>query len=250
MSRLQQRILETNESLSLIRTRHALQSSFFLLLNDVRWYQRRGGTRLLYDILDIWVRLMAPFTPHLCEEIWSNMGHGVNDPISLTSYPVYDEMLVDSSAELSEDLVSSTLSDIEEIIKVTGITPTKAILYTSASWKIKAYRLALSMQMEGDLNPGTLIKTLMSDPDMRKYGKEVPKFAKKLVNDVMSMKEEMIERLLEAEFDALKTLQEAASFFEDVIGCPVDVFGADDAEYDPENKARFAIPMRPAIYLE
>ncbi|MEA1984295.1 MAG: leucine--tRNA ligase [Euryarchaeota archaeon] len=250
MSRLQQRILETNESLSLIRTRHALQNSFFLLLNDVRWYQRRGGTRLLYDILDIWVRLMAPFTPHLCEEIWSNMGHGDNDPISLTSYPVYDETLVDNSAELAEELVSSTLSDIEEIVKVTGITPTKAILYTSASWKIKAYQLALSMQKAGGLNPGTLIKTLMSDPDMRQYGKEVPKFTKKLVDDVMGMKEEMVERLLEAEFDELKTLQEAASFFEDVIGCPVDVFGADDAEYDPENKARFAIPMRPAIYLE
>ncbi|MEA1984577.1 MAG: leucine--tRNA ligase, partial [Euryarchaeota archaeon] len=140
--------------------------------------------------------------------------------------------------------------DIEEIVKVTGITPTKAILYTSASWKIKAYQLALSMQKAGGLKPGTLIKTLMSDPDMRQHGKEVSKFTKKLVDDVMGMKEEMVERLLEAEFDELKTLQEAASFFEDVIGCPVDVFGADDAEYDPENKARFAAPLRPAIYLE
>ena len=39
------------------------QNSFFLLINDVRWYQRRGGEALLYYVLDNWVRLMAPFTP-------------------------------------------------------------------------------------------------------------------------------------------------------------------------------------------
>ncbi|NYT20048.1 MAG: leucine--tRNA ligase, partial [Methanosarcinales archaeon] len=74
LSRLQQRIFETNEALDTIKTRHALQNSFFLLLNDLKWYQKRGGSVLLYDVLETWVRLMAPFTPHVCEEIWEAMG--------------------------------------------------------------------------------------------------------------------------------------------------------------------------------
>ncbi len=106
-SRLQQRISETNEALKSIRTRQALQNSFFLLLNDVKWYQRRGGKTLQYDILDTWVRLMAPFTPHICEEIWSEMEE-TQGYVSLEKYPEYDPQFIDRDAEAGEELISNT----------------------------------------------------------------------------------------------------------------------------------------------
>ncbi|AKB85899.1 leucine--tRNA ligase [Methanococcoides methylutens] len=248
LSRLQQRILETNEALGTIRTRHALQNSFFLLLNDLKWYQKRGGSVLLYDILETWVRLMAPFTPHVCEEIWEAMGK--EGMVSLAGYPTYDETLVDTSAEFTEELISGTISDVDEIIRVTKITPQKAVLYTAPEWKTTAFKKALAMQKEGDLNPGVLIKELMSDPEMRRYGKEVPKFAQKLVGDITSMSEESFNTLTSFELDEKVALEENKDFFEKEIGCPVEVYSADDAEYDPENKAKFAYPLRPAIYLE
>ncbi|MEL4305606.1 leucine--tRNA ligase [Methanococcoides sp. LMO-2] len=248
LSRLQQRILETNEALGTIRTRHALQNSFFLLLNDLKWYQKRGGSVLLYDILETWVRLMAPFTPHVCEEIWEAMGK--EGMVSLAGYPAYDETLVDTSAEFTEELISGTISDVDEIIRVTKITPQKAVLYTAPEWKTTAFKKALAMQKEGDLNPGVLIKELMSDPEMRRYGKEVPKFAQKIVGDITSMSEESFNTLTSFELDEKVALEENKDFFEKEIGCPVEVYSADDAEYDPENKAKFAYPLRPAIYLE
>lgn len=248
LSRLQQRILETNEALDTIRTRHALQNSFFLLLNDIKWYQKRGGSVLLYDVLETWVRLMAPFTPHVCEEIWEAMGK--DSMVSLAEYPVYDETLVDNRAEFAEELISSTLSDVDEIIRVTKITPQKAILYTAPEWKTKAFKTALSMQKEGDLKAGVLIKELMGDPEMKRYGKEVPKFAQKLVADITSMSEDTFNTLTSFDLDEKVALEENIVFFEKEIGCPVEVYSADNAEYDPENKARFAFPLRPAIYLE
>ncbi|UGV40080.1 leucine--tRNA ligase [Methanococcoides orientis] len=248
LSRLQQRIHETNEALDTIKTRNALQNSFFLLLNDLKWYQKRGGSILLYDVLETWVRLMAPFTPHVCEEIWEAMGKG--SMVSLEAYPVYDETLVDNRAEFAEELISSTISDIDEIIRVTKLTPQKAILYTAPEWKTKAFKTALSMQKEGSLNPGVLIKGLMSDPEMRRYGKEVSKFAQKLVTDITSMSEDTFNTLANFDLDEKVALEENIEFFEKEIGCPVDVYSADNAEYDPENKARFAFPLRPAIYLE
>ena len=250
LSRLQQFVRDTNNDMTSIRTRGALQNSFFLLYNDVKWYQRRGGSAVLYDVLDTWVRLMAPFTPHICEEIWSAMGHGEGDYVSLAPYPIFNPEYVDNDAELAEELIGNTLSDIEEIIKVTKLTPKKAVLYTAPSWKTEAFKLALKMLHEEDLNPGKLIKTLMSDPENRRYGKEIPKYVQKLVPDIKSMKTERLERLLGFDLDEQSILKENDRCLEKEIGCPVEVYTADDPDYDPENKSRFAAPLRPAIYLE
>ncbi|MGP8321390.1 MAG: leucine--tRNA ligase [Methanosarcinaceae archaeon] len=250
ISKLQYRISETNDALAKIRTRHALQNSFFLLFNDVKWYQRRGGSVLLYDILDTWVRLLSPFTPHICEEIWEAMGHGKDDLVLFASYPEFDENLVDRGAEFAEELVGNMLSDIEDIVKITKISPKKVILYTSPLWKTNALKLATVMQKDGELNVGTLIKTLMANPDMRRLGKEIPKFVQKLVPDVTTMNSDTLELLCDFDLDEKSILDEAIAFLEVEIGCTVEVYSADAPEYDPQNKAKFAVPMRPAIYLE
>ncbi len=250
LSRLQHRIRETNNDMGSLRTRSALQNAFFLLLNDIKWYQKRGGGNLLYDMLDTWVRLMAPFMPHVCEEIWRALGHEGSDIVSLAGYPIFDPELLNNSAELAEELVDNTLEDIEEIIKVTKMTPQKIVLYTSTAWKVNAFQTDLKMQSEGTLNPGILIKTLMAEPVNRAYGKEIPKFVQKIVPDIISMRVERLEMFDDYELDELAILKENQQFLEKEFNCTVEVYSADEPGYDPENKSRFAIPMRPAIYLE
>ncbi|MBP1909256.1 leucine--tRNA ligase [Methanolobus bombayensis] len=250
LSRLQQCVRETNNDMTSIRTRSALQNAFFLLYNDVKWYQRRGGTALLYDVLDVWVRLMAPFTPHICEELWTEIGHGDGDFVSQAPYPIFCPRFIDNDAELAEELMCNTLSDIEEIIKVTKMEPKMVALYTAPEWKIKAFKMALEMKNDEDLNPGKLIKTLMSDPENRKYGKEIPKYVQKLVPDMCSMKTERFEMLLGMSLDEMTIIKENIECLANEIGCPIQVYNADEPEYDPENKSRFAAPLRPAIYLE
>ncbi|MBN1133345.1 MAG: leucine--tRNA ligase [Methanosarcinaceae archaeon] len=250
LSKLQHRIRETNDALKSIQTRHALQNSFFLLYNDVKWYQRRGGSALLYDIMDTWVRLLSPFTPHLCEEIWETMGHEEGDFVSFAAYPVYDESLVDMTAEFAEELVSNTLADIEEIIRVTKMSPKKVILYTSPTWKAEAFRVALLMHKEGRLDVGTLIKSVMAGQDIKRHGKEVQAFVNKLIPDINSMNTEKIEMLADFDLNEEAILKEASKFLTVEIGCPVKVYNADTPQYDPEKKSRFAVPLRPAIYLE
>lgn len=248
LSRIQKYIRNTNSALDSIQTREAIQNSFFLLINDVKWYQRRGGENLLYYVLDNWVRLMAPFTPHLCEEIWEAMGH--KDPISLAQYPLYNEDLIDDSAELAEEVIKGTLEDIEEIIRVTKMTPQMVHLYTAPAWKAKAVRCACDMQREDSLEVGNLIKTLMSNPDLKRFGKEIPKFVQKLVSEFKSGGADRYEVFAGSELDEQALLKESASFLEKEIGCPVEVHSADSPAFDPEKKSRFAEPLRPAIYIE
>jgi leucyl-tRNA synthetase len=248
LSRMQQYIRDTNIALDSIQTRDAIQNSFFLLINDVKWYQRRGGETLLYYILDNWVRLMAPFTPHLCEEIWKAMGN--EGFVSLSQYPLYNEDLINEGAELAEEVIKGTLDDIEEIIRVTKMTPRKIYLYAAPAWKAEVIRCACEMYQEAPLEVGNLIKALMTIPELKLFGKDIPKFVQKIVPEFKSGGAGRYELFSGLGLDEYAILKESISFFEKEVGCPVEIYNADSPAYDPEKKSRFAEPLRPAIYIE
>lgn len=246
-SRLQYRIKETADALDNIQTRRALHNSFYLLMNDVKWYERRGGERVGKDVLRTWVRLLAPFTPHLCEEIWREM-LGERDFISNSSYPAPDAALIDREAELAEELVQNTLRDIEEILRLKKVKPGKVILYTSQAWKTTVFRQALDLRSGVDMK--TLMGRLMSNPQIRKHAKEVPKFVQKISGDIQGMSDYLIDSIRGASLDELASLNEAKDFLSREIGCQFEVASADSAGYDPQGKSKFAVPLRPAIYIE
>ncbi len=65
------------------------------LLNDIE----SAGT-ISSNQLSIFVRLLCPFAPHLCEEIWQVSGH--KDLCSLAAWPEYDpSKVVDSTIEVA-----------------------------------------------------------------------------------------------------------------------------------------------------
>jgi leucyl-tRNA synthetase len=65
-----------------------------------------------------------------------------------------------------------------------------------------------------------------------------------------SVKTERFEMLLGMSLDEMTILKENIGCLENEIGCSIQVYSADEPEYDPESKSRFAAPLRPAIYLE
>ncbi|GFO96522.1 leucyl-trNA synthetase [groundwater metagenome] len=247
LSRLQYRIKETAEALNMMQTRRAVQNAFYLLMNDMKWYERRGGSGARKQILNTWVRLMAPFTPHICEEIGEEIGM---DIVSLARFPEVDPALIDKGAELAEETTANTLRDMEEIIRLIKIKPKRIILYTSAVWKKQVLKKALEMKKEKTLDMKTLMNALMSDPAMLAYGKEIPKFAQKIITDIQGMEQELMNTLLEVDFDEISALNEARDFISGAVGCSIEIYSADAPGYDPQGKSRFASPMRPTIYIE
>ena len=72
--------------------------------------------------------LIAPFTPHLSEELWEKLG---NKPfISLQKWPKFDSKKVSDEIEKEEQLVESTVSDVRNILKLVKGEPKKLYLYT------------------------------------------------------------------------------------------------------------------------
>jgi len=245
LSRLQRRIQEATAAMENVQTRRALQNAFYLLYNDLRWYQRRGGKNQLRKVLSAWVRLMAPFTPHACEEIWSaGLGEGY---VSLAPWPAVDKSLIDEQAEQAEELLEKTQKDIEEILSLlTKSEPKRIILYTTPEWKraLLAKAVDITLHENGKLDMSALMKSAMSDPVISKYKKDAPKYAQKLAKAAHSLSEGDL-RLNEFE-----TLSREKDYMQSALGVPVEVYSADEPGADPMGKSKQAEPGRPAIYIE
>jgi leucyl-tRNA synthetase len=223
---------------------------YFETPNDIRWYSRRGGNngKAVRQALDTWIRMMTPITPHVAEELWSELGN--KTLVSSEPYPKPEAAHSALSAELAEDYLREVMDDTNNILRVTKISPKRIILYTSAAWKFSVYRMAIDLQKKGELKIPTLTKAAMADEEIRKHGKEAPDYARKLAEELMKRSSGEVERL-ETAIDEYAYLSSVVGFLGAELGCQVSVFSADDpAKEDPLNKARHAQPRRPAIYIE
>jgi leucyl-tRNA synthetase len=242
-----QKILAAFEALDL---RVASNEIFFELQKDLQWYLKRGGsnTTLLSHILHTWILLMTPITPHLAEELWATSGK--QQFVSNETYPEYNPKDISEKDEVGEYLLSRAIDDINEIIKVTKMTPKKICIYTSPAWKQQILRKALERTTQQTFNPGQLIKETMADQTMRPLGQQISQFIAKLAAEIKTLNETDKTRF-QIHLDEKTHLSDAKSYLSDVFHCPVEIYSADDADvYDPAKKTKFAVPLRPAIYLE
>ncbi len=218
---------------------------FYETYNDIKWYLRRGGNNsdLLGRIINAWLRTMAPFTPHLAEELWEMAGN--EGLISIAGYPRADEFKQDKDAEAAEDYLRAVQSDISDILKMTGFTPDKIHLITAHSWK---YDIQRKMVLEG-MNMGDIMKESMADPILQKKSKEISNYASKLMKSIKQQgkgENSVLEQNME-----LNTLKSAIPFFEKIFDCRIFVLSADEPDvYDPDNKKGFVIPGKPGIRVE
>ena len=94
------------------------------------------------------------------------------------------------------------------------------------------------------------MKETMADPKMKSIAKQVSQFVGKLPGDVMKLNDNDKKRYL-VEIKENDYLENSKDYIKNVFSCDIEVYSADDKKiYDPSNKIRFAVPLRPAIYVE
>jgi leucyl-tRNA synthetase len=262
LSRLQGYVRDANEAMTEMKVRKTIHSALYDLNQDLDWYRRRVATQLergerklairhvLRTVMDAQVRLLAPFTPHLCEEIWEAMGN--EGFVAFAPWPEPDGSMVRPEAEELESVVRTSIEDVQKIVQVTGIRPSRIHFYTASTWKWKVYLNALRMAEAGTLDVGALIRDSFRDEEVKTRTKEVPSFARGVVEDVTRTPAETAKRRLGLKLvNESKLLEDAASYFEAEFGCEVTVENESDPWiHDPENRAPRAKPYRPAIYVE
>lgn len=261
ISQLQHRITRATAAMNLCRVRDAIQNAYFLLDQDVSWYLKRVDpekdnpernetiTAVLHEVIDVWIRLLSPFAPFICEEIWQVLGR--EGYCSLSSWPKKEDAKVMFDAVAMEDLLRKTIDDTQEILKVTNILPKRIVYYVAPKWASILYIELLTMLKDGKSSQSEIMKAIFQNSEIKKHGKLASKLVQKLLPTAKTLSPEVIAQKLAASFDELTTLKAATPFIENTFNTTVELYEADDPErYDPMKKANSAIPGRAAIFIE
>ncbi len=186
------------------------------------------------------VLMLSPFTPHLSEEIWANIGG--KGFISLESWPSFDSSKIDEKAEAVEATIERTVSDIRKVLELTKIaSPKKITLIVSQPWKYPFYR-ALKSELESTRDLKSVMTKLMADKSFSQHGSEVSKIVPSALKD--SSKLPSVITSVEEEFDGLSAVKAKLT---EKFGAEINV---ERAESFKNPKSAQAIPGKPAILVE
>jgi leucyl-tRNA synthetase len=247
ISQTNQRVRDATQALEGFQTRKALQEALFLFKKDIDHYLHRVDHKLkeketqdeitdvLAYILGIWIRLMAPFTPHACEELWNR--HGGQGFASEAPWPQYDEALINEKVHKAEEIIQGLVDDIREIKKITQTQPEKIHVYLAPEWKWDVLEIAYEVG-KPDIGRimGQAIKGNVHDDK-----KELAGFAQKIAR-------EMTRIHYVGPVDEKQLLDDAKDYIALEAGAEVVIYS--EPTYDPKNKARNALPYKPALFIE
>ncbi|MFH1696600.1 MAG: leucine--tRNA ligase [Candidatus Diapherotrites archaeon] len=213
------------------------------LVNELHKYSEepKHSKAILASGIRTSVLLLAPFAPHACEELWEKMGG--KGFVSVAPWPKHDKKMIDEKAEQAADFVEDLISDIDSIKEIAKIeTPKKIVLYTCPAWKWKAMESVVKVCMPKP-DVGAAMKAVMGNAELRRHGKE----AQACVNTFVRRAPELRDA---KKIDETAVLKEAAEMLSRRFGCEVLIEKADLCSYDPAGKAKNALPLKPAIYVE
>jgi leucyl-tRNA synthetase len=253
LSKLQQRVTAVTASLNELKTRTALEIALFETWNDFRWYtQRKGKTnaKALLTALEVWIKMLAPFAPYLCEELWSDMGKA--NFISVAEWPQFEENKVNTHAEEQESLITGLIEDTLNVLKATKITPKRICYYTATAWKQKVYRALLIKAAQGEVRITEVMKELAKDNELKPNIKAVAAFVPRVLKTLSKLPADRKTRLAQVEIAGEKeVIEEAAAFLKTRFNAKVSVYSEEDEKrYDPKQRATMAMPYQPAIFIE
>lgn len=221
--------------------RTALSRGFFDLQRHLKWYLKRKAGQpnraIINQVIEVQTKLLAPFAPHICEEIWSKLGH--SSLISLEKWPVFDESKINPALEQSETLISTILEDASNILKLAKLAkPQNITFFIAEDWKYALCRRVKEL-LSSTRNYSELIKVIMAEPEFKQKGGEVAAIVNKLVKDPSKIPAIITHQEAEYQF-----VLDAVQFLKQQLGCAVEVIKEQESK---EAKAKTAMPGKPAI---
>lgn len=210
--------------------------------NVLKWYIRRNGGKInglaARDFARLQLLMMAPFTPHICEETWQTLGQ--EGSICTAQLPEAGAYEIDEGAILREEYLEDVMKDVDEIVAVTGISPSKIYIYTAPKWM----RDLLALELEGakeSAHRGTIISGIPKG--------SVEKFYRKLAMEKGQGKVQFRESISKG-FDEKEFLETSVPFLERELKASIVVQQVGvEANQDPGKKSENAFPGRPAIFV-
>jgi leucyl-tRNA synthetase len=258
LSKLHKSILSVTNAMENLKFRDALQIILYELDQNIQWYLKRLScnptnfneavtAKVLNEVLEARVKMLAPFAPYICEEIWHKLGNETF--ISTIEWPKFDKSKIDEVSEETVNFINNVLNDIKNILKATGIKPKLIVCYTCSEWKKEIYKKVLELALTRKIEIKDLINQFIKD---KQKEKDKIAYLTKIVKDISIMPFELKEKRLKTiNINEFEILKESIPFYEAEFNAKIEVYNEEDAKkHDPKNKAQLAQPFRPSIYIE
>lgn len=253
ISRMGKRIESISASLEVHQLRKAAVEAFYGIRSDIRWYLRRQRSpdrATLSKVLAGWARIIAPFAPHTAEEVWEKLG--LEGLVVQATWPALSEFPEDRLAEAEERYLTGLIEDVQNVLKVIPVRPSRAYLYVADDWKREVAEECLEQLSRGKATQD-ILKSAALDLRQKGLGKEIPLVHKMLLKLIERAKGgDATEPLVcLRDIDEVALLQANAWFLSGELGLKeVRVFKEGTGEIDPGKKAKLSEPLRPSFYLE
>ncbi len=211
------------------------------LVNHIYKYVEESVNKSIYkDVIEKLALLIAPFAPHIAEEMWEKLGN--KKMISLESWPEYDQSRIDKEAEFAEELSHGILSDVEKIIELAKISELKKVTIISAApWKYELLKTLIGTISE-TRDMKAVIETCMDEKEVKNNAKDAVRIIQAVLKDNSKLPKVILDEKKE-----LEAYKAAAELIEKEHGAKVEILAEKDSK---ESKAKQAMPGKPAIVVE
>ncbi len=222
----------------------AVRASLLDMQNALRWYTRRKEGRLnrktMNHFVSMQILMLSPFTPHVCEEAWENAGH--EGSVCTQLLPDRQSIKVEVASLTAEKYLEGVMSDVQEILRVTGIRPKSIRLIVAEDWK----RKLLDMEYRNSREEASALRKKIQGADRNGLEKLLRNIARERQQGRLQATAETA--LAVDEFDCLK---ENSAFLSREFGCDVLVVRAEELRDDEAGgRKSSSFPSKPAIFIE
>ena len=215
---------------------------YFAIYDDFRWYLRRGGEnkKTILEVLNIWVKLINPITPHLSEEL--NLLIGNDNLVSASEWPKVNEEKISLKANSGEDLVRTAIDGMRNVLKLAKLEKAEQYtLFIAQNWLYELFNI-VSNEIKVTRNLGEIMRKVLEQEQMKMKGKEISKIVQGLVKDVSRLPS-----LVTSQEEELKVMEEAKEFLEKEFNCSIKIINGDDSD---NPKAKAAMPGKVGILVK
>lgn len=187
LSRAQTLINDVNKAMDQYTLHRALRSINEFVLEDLsRWYvqlirprtwveaddpDKLAVYRVLYEVFVIMTRVIAPFMPHLAEEMYQNLVRNVypNAPesVHMNDWPVADESLIDKELETHMDMIRSMVEASSNARQKAGRKlrwPVSRIVVSPSSEQVAEAVASLKSVLMDQTNAKDIVLTGVGEP--------------------------------------------------------------------------------------
>ncbi len=249
LSRLHDLVVRVRAALNSGELRGAAEATYVELPALLRRYYARGGVAgsATDRVARAWVRLLAPITPHLAEELGAADAEGL---VAARTFPAPEEFPRSEAAERSERFLEVVEEDLRAVLRPRAErgdpAPGEVVFYVAAGWKSTVERWVREALDRGE-EPSvrSVMERAAGHPELAAVRAEIPKYVQRVAPVLRT------EGAVAPVGDEAGLLRAAEAYFVRRLGVSsVSVYPeAESAPHDPAGRRERARPNRPAFYL-